>query len=199
MTLLALIRHGVTAWNAEGRIQGHRDIPLSAEGRALLARRAVPAELAGWDWIASPLRRCRETLAILHRGPHRTDPRLMEMNWGEWEGRVLAELRRDGLTAAREAQGLDFRPPGGESPRLLQRRLEPFLAELAARGRPTVAVAHKGVIRALLSLATGWDMQGKPPARLDWTCAHLFRLDPAGVPAVARLNLSLEPAAEVEP
>lgn len=194
MTLIALIRHGITAWNEEGRIQGHRDIALSAEGRALLARRRVPAPLAGWDWAASPLRRCRETLEILHPGPYAVEPRLKEMHWGEWEGCLLADLRRGGASRAREALGLDFRPPGGESPRLLQERLRPFLAEVAARGRPTVAVTHKGVIRAVLSLATGWDMRQREPVRLDWSRAHLFRLDAAGTPSVERLNLPLEEA-----
>ncbi len=197
MTRLALIRHGVTAWNREGRLQGHRDVPLSPEGRAALAGRRVPACLLNWTWVASPLSRCRETLEILYPGPYLTDKRLMEMHWGEWEGRTLAELRRDGLTAAREAQGLDFRPPGGESPRLLQARLRPFLAEVAARGRPTVAVVHKGVIRAMLAMATGWDMRGKAPAKLDWSCAHLFRLEAGGDPVVDRLNLPLV-AAEAE-
>jgi len=52
-------------------------------------------------------------------------------------------------------------------------------------------VTHKGVIRALLALACGWDMTGEPPARLDWESAHLFELDPTRGPAVRRLNLSL--------
>jgi probable phosphoglycerate mutase len=50
-----------------------------------------------------------------------------------------------------EAAGLDFRPPGGESPRDVQERLKPYLASLAG---PTIAVTHKGVLRALYALAT---------------------------------------------
>jgi broad specificity phosphatase PhoE len=68
----------------------------------------------------------------------------------------------------------------------------PLLAEIAAAGRPTAAITHKGVIRANLALATDWDMLGKPPHRLSWSAAHLFRLDPAGHPAVERLNIPLE-------
>jgi probable phosphoglycerate mutase len=67
------------------------------------------------------------------------------------------------------------------------------LAEIAAAGRPTAAITHKGVIRAVLALATGWDMLGKPPHRLSWSAAHLFRLDRAGRPRVERLNLALNP------
>jgi probable phosphoglycerate mutase len=94
--------------------------------------------------------------------------------------------------AAAEAAGVDLRPPGGESPREVQARIRPMLAEIAERDRPTAAVTHKGVIRAVLALATGWDMRDKPPHRLDWSAAHLFRLDQSGEPSIARLNVALE-------
>jgi probable phosphoglycerate mutase len=94
--------------------------------------------------------------------------------------------------AEREATGLDFKPPGGESPRDVQARLQPLLAEIAAAGRPVGAVTHKGVIRAMLALATGWDMRGAAPFHLDWRAAHLFELDREGRPAPLRLNLALE-------
>ena len=80
----------------------------------------------------------------------------------------------------------------GESPRDVQARLAPWLAEVAARKRPLVAVTHKGVIRAIVAQATGWDMTGTLPAPLAWDCAHLFTLAADGAPAVERLNLSLE-------
>ena len=47
-------------------------------------------------------------------------------------------------------------------------RLREWTREVAATGQPVVAVSHKAAIRALLALATGWDMTGKPPMRLDW-------------------------------
>jgi len=88
-------------------------------------------------------------------------------------------------------------PPGGESPRAVQRRLAPLLAEIAATGRPTGGITHKGVIRALLALATGWTMAGRAPAELDWAAAHVFRLEPGGAPRVMRLNQPLAaPAVE---
>ena len=116
------------------------------------------------------------------------------MGWGEWEGETLAGLRaRLGTKMAMaEAAGLDFRPTGGESPREVQARVMPLLAEIADSARSTAAITHKGVIRAVLSLATGWDMREKPPHRLSWSAAHLFRLDESGRPTVARLNLPLE-------
>jgi probable phosphoglycerate mutase len=116
------------------------------------------------------------------------------MDWGMWEGETLAGLRmRLGQEmAASEAAGLDFRPRGGESPREVQARLMPLLTDIAQTRRPTAAVTHKGVIRAVLALATGWDMRDKPPHRLDWSAAHLFRLDASGEPRIARLNVALE-------
>jgi len=189
MTVVALIRHMPTAWNDAGRLQGTADTPLGAA-----ADWQLPPELAGFCVLSSPLRRAMETAGYLGVAAPAIDPRLGEMDWGTWEGRTLAELRcRHGAAmAALEARGLDFRPPGGESPRDVQARVAPLLGEIAATGRPVAAITHKGVIRAVLALATGWDMRGKPPARLSWSAAHLFRLDAAGRPAVERLNLALE-------
>ena len=87
-----------------------------------------------------------------------------------------------------------MQPPSGESPRTVQRRLAPLLAEIAAAGMPTGGITHKGVIRALLALATGWTMVGPEPGKLDWTALHVFRLGPDGAPSVIRLNHPLAAA-----
>ena len=193
MTRLAMIRHAPTAWNESGRIQGHADEPLSAAGRAAAAGWRLAPELGDVAWLSSPLGRARETARLMAARDCVAEPRLIEMDWGAWEGRRLAELRAElgAAMAENEARGLDFRPDGGESPRDVQARLATWLAELARAGRPVAAVSHKGVIRALYALAAGWDMTGKPPARLAWDCAHLFSLAADGTPAVARLNLPL--------
>lgn len=197
MTGVALValRHGPTDWNEAGLIQGHRDRPLSPAGRRQVAGWRLPAELAGYRWVSSALTRARETAALLGHPEAEAAPALAEMHWGDWEGCSLAELRAAdpaGL-AANEARGLDLRPPGGESPRELRTRLRPWLAEAARAERPTVAVCHKGVIRALLALACDWDLTGAPPAKLREACLHRFRLDRAGHPSVERLNEPLLP------
>jgi broad specificity phosphatase PhoE len=190
VTLFALIRHMPTVWNKEGRLQGQRDIPLDPE--AIPAWR-LPPELAGFHFLASPLARTRETAAHLGLAPQ-IDRRLIEMSWGEWEGFTLRELRASFANIDQlEAQGLDFRTPGGESPRDVQARVAPLLAEIAGGGRSTGAVTHKGVIRAVFALASGWDMLEKPPYRLSWSAAHIFRLGPGGRPQIERLNIPLEP------
>jgi probable phosphoglycerate mutase len=189
---LALIRHMPTEWNAAGRLQGREDLPLT-EDTAPDWR--VPAELDGFLWLTSPLRRAVDTARRLGIAEPVIEPRLTEMRWGAWEGETLAALQaRLGAAMERvEAAGLDLRPPGGESPREVQARVMPLLAEIAHSARPTAAITHKGVIRAVLSLATGWDMTDKPPYRLSWSSAQLFRVDAAGRPSVVRLNLPLEP------
>jgi probable phosphoglycerate mutase len=196
MTRLALIRHAPTAWNAEGRIQGRSDIPLSPEGRVMAGAWRLPSDLGGpgWFWLSSPLRRARETAALLNpQGAIRIEDALIEMDWGDWEGSVLADLRARGGDEMRaaEARGLDFQPPGGESPRMVQQRLAPFLAALGRAGGSHVAVTHKGVIRALYAQARGWDMIGRPPEKLRQPCVHLFEIDKRGQPSVVQLNLEL--------
>lgn len=162
---VCLIRHASTSWNESGRIQGRTDVPLSPAGRAQAARWRLPEGWAGAACVASPLARARETAAILGFPAATTDPRLAEMSWGAFEGRTLAELRADlgPKMMELEARGLDFRPPGGESPRMVTERLAACLRALAAAPEDRVLVAHKGVLRAALVLALGWDMRGKPP------------------------------------
>ena len=194
-TDLVLLRHGPTAWNEAGRMQGRSDQPLSDRGRTRVGTWHIPPEFEGYRWVTSPLRRARETAALLGHKEAETAPELVEANWGEWEGQRLSDLRaRLGETMANlEDRGLDFRPPGGESPRDLQTRLAPWLAGVAADGRPCLAVTHKGVIRAIFALAAGWDLRGKAPVKLRPDCAHQFHLSADGRPSANRLNLALLP------
>jgi len=190
MTLVALLRHAETAWNVEGRIQGHTDVALDDAGRASLRGRSLPAACRGMRVVTSPLSRCVETAALLGAADAPREPRLVEMSWGAWEGQTLAALRQSLGKAMQENEdrGLDFRPPGGESPRDVTVRVGTWLKELR---EPTLAVTHRGVLRAVLALATGWDLLGRPPAKLDWTAVHLFRLDAQGRPAVEQLNVRM--------
>jgi len=192
MRRLALLRHGATAWNAEHRLQGRADLPLTAESERLLSHRRLPQEFTGFEWFASPLLRARQTAAAIGLAPG-IEPRLIEMDWGGYEGKTPAELRAaDGLGfAANEALGLDLLPPHGESPRMVQERLKPWLAERAAAKKGTGAVTHKGVIRALLALAYDWPMLGKSPVKLDWAKLHLFILREDGSIAPDQANIAL--------
>ena len=186
MTPLALLRHADTAWGMEGRIQGRADVPLLAE-----APIALPAACRGMRVITSPLARCVGTAELLGVGDAAREPRLIEMDWGDWEGQTLKTLRGafGNIMAENEARGLDFTPPRGESPRAVLSRIKPWLRDLARERVPTLAVTHRGVIRAILAEASGWDMRGRPPAKLDWRAFHFFLVDDDGKPSVERLNV----------
>ncbi len=199
---LALLRHAPTGWNETGRVQGGSDIPLSEAGRAAVRGWILPAPIDGWRRIASPLARARETAALL-RPAHEAavEPRLAEMGWGEWEGRTLADLRAElgDEMIRREVAGLDFRAPGGESPREVQTRVKPWLAELAEAGADTLAITHKGVVRAIYALATGWDMTAREPDRFHYPALHIFRVGRDGAIVLKRFNIPLDGGAQNRP
>lgn len=191
-----VLRHGVTAWNLERRLQGRADPPLSAAGRTAVAGWSLPPGWLELPCLVSPLTRARETAALLGFAETVAVPALIEMDWGDFEGQTLAALRAElgPALAANEALGLDFRPPGGESPRDVAARLRPWLASLADEPGAAVVVTHKGVRRALLALAMGWDMRGPPPLALGDHQALCLDLVAAGRPRVLG-TVALEAAA----
>jgi probable phosphoglycerate mutase len=190
---IAFLRHGPTAWNDEGRLQGMTDVPLSPRGRALVATWRVPFQ--DWRWACSPLSRARETAALVGAPPSLViEPALREMAYGRWEGQTLADLRRrepEGMRDA-ETRGLDMVPPDGESPRQVMERLRPWIAATAARGENVVAVSHKGLIRVVLAMATGWDMKSRQPVKLDWSRLHVFAASADGTLLIDSLNTPLQ-------
>jgi probable phosphoglycerate mutase len=194
----AVLRHASTGWNEAGRLQGLTDTALSPAGEAAARTWRLPAPADAWPRLSSPLTRARRTAELVQpSAPVAVESRLREMSFGLWEGRTLAELRAEVGEAflAAERRGLDFEPPGGESPRAVMARIGGWTAELAERGRPAVAVSHKAVLRALLAMATGWDMTGRQPLKLDWRALHFFAAHGDGRVTIERLNVPLEPVA----
>ncbi|BDA82566.1 hypothetical protein Sa4125_01080 [Aureimonas sp. SA4125] len=188
MIELLLLRHAPTPWNADRRIQGRSDIALSGDGAAEAATWRLPPFAKGWHCLSSPLQRAVQTAAAMGLVP-RVSAALIEMDWGRYEGRRLADLRQEfgEAFAAEEAKGLDFRPPDGESPREVGRRA---LSGLAALQEDSVVVTHKGVLRPLFALATGWDMRAAPSIKIRDGCCHRFTLE-AGTLALAEPNIPL--------
>ncbi|WP_282022259.1 histidine phosphatase family protein [Ruegeria faecimaris] len=165
MSKLALLRHGHTAWNRAGRIQGRSDIPLDEQAQTELACYSLPSP---WDqamvW-SSPLARAAQTAKLVSgREPLKSEA-LTEMNWGAWEGQHGTDLIADPTSGYRHIEdwGWDFLPPGGESPAEIWQRLEPWLASL---GENTVAVCHIGIMRVILARAWGWDFDGPAPFKI---------------------------------
>lgn len=156
MRRLTLIRHGLTAWNVEGRFQGQSDVPLSDEGRAQArALAGYVAAVQGVDAVvASPLVRARETAAIAFPDhPAAVDPRLQELHFGLFEGRTLAENEADPAWPVWIADPYGRVAPGGESYEQLRARAVAWLADARAAhpGAHVVAVTHSGTIQMLLA------------------------------------------------
>ena len=186
---ILFVRHGETDYNAEGRLQGQRDIPLNGRGRAQAAAigralaKAMPEAIAALEaaeaFVASPLIRTRQTMelarASLGLAPERygLEPALKELTFGDWEGLTWPQVaKRDPAGArAREADKWNFAPPGGESYAMLAARLQPWLESLKADG---FVVSHGGVARALMTLIAGVSPQAAENADIWQGRAILF-------------------------
>lgn len=179
MIRLALLRHGHTAWNRAGRIQGRTDIPLDDEARIHLGALHLPDDWAQADIVASPLSRAMETAAIVARRPAQPQPALMEMDWGKWEGAKGVELRNDPSSGFRDIEdwGWSYRPPGGECPDDLRTRLRPWANGLT---QDTLAVCHIGVMRVLMAMATGWNFEGPAPFVIKRDRLFVIHIAPEG-------------------
>ncbi len=193
---IALIRHAPTAWNAEGRVLGQADPPLSPEGAARAAQWRLPADLRALatrgqlGWAVSPLQRAAETARILGADAPAVEPRLAEQDWGQWTGRARATLAAD-VGAGR----WDTTPPGGESPARVLARVQAWLDELAPGDGPDTwaAVTHMGVIRTVLAAALRWDFGDPAPVRLLPERLHRVRRRGDGLLQLVTLNEPLGP------
>ena len=159
------LRHGQTDWNVELRLQGQKDIPINATGRAQAIQNGK--DLANllddsqrFRYIASPLGRTRETMNIVRMElglpsyGYETDDRLKEISFGLWETHTIEELRKvepDGV-AQREADKFHFRPPQGESYEQLLERVKSWLPYVS---EDAVVVCHGGILRMLEILFNG--------------------------------------------
>jgi probable phosphoglycerate mutase len=191
---IALLRHGPTDWNAQHRIQGHTDIPLSEEGLAKM--RALRAPFAASRIYSSPMQRTRQTAEAMGLENLVLDARLMEQHWGRWEGMSLQEIAdKEGKDAfLRAGRKKQFRPPGGESTAEVMARVDDFLRDVARQEGDAIAVTHIGALRAAYTLATGWNMATPMPAELDTSKILLLELDTDGKPGIHTLNLNFAAA-----
>ena len=164
MPTIYYIRHGETEWNALGRLQGTRDIPLNDLGRKQAAKAGIIlADLFARDgrsetsleFVASPLVRARSTMELvrdslkLPSDEYAIDDRLREIAYGQWEGSTLAQMQAEDpeLYAKRQTEKWTVSPPGGESYVEVQARVADWYHQLT---EDTVAVAHGGTARALM-------------------------------------------------
>lgn len=158
------LRHGETEWNALGRLQGARDIPLNARGRGQAVHAAgVLADLfkrdgkdrAALPYVSSPLGRARQTMELVRSklelplADYSLDDRLREIGYGSWEGLTLAESEATDpeVYGRRLADKWTVAPSGGETYAAVQLRMLDWYESLLV---DTVAVAHGGTCRALM-------------------------------------------------
>ena len=165
MRTVYYIRHGETDWNAAGRLQGHRDIPLNDKGRQqarhcgavlrdLFAKEGrAPASL---DYVSSPLLRATETMEWvrdglgLPRDDFRREPQLIELSFGDWEGATIALLHQNDPVriAQREHDKYHFVPPNGESYQMVEARMKRWYDALTG---DVVVTSHGGTCRGLMA------------------------------------------------
>lgn len=190
MTRIALLRHYPTAWNAAHRLQGRTDVPLSSAGRALLQGMRLPPPWHGARLVASTLARAAETARSLADGrPVTLDARLVEVGFGDWEGRRTAELAADPAAGYKPSSNWapQDRAPGGESLAEAWQRLAPALAAIAADPAPAVVVTHKSVMRLILRRAQ------VPEPEIKRGRLYPLTLDPEGRPGAAGHPVRLMP------
>lgn len=162
-TTVDLIRHGEPVGGRKYR--GQIDDPLSEKGWRQM-REAV-ADHHPWQQIlSSPLLRCREfaqELAQRHTLPVETDPRWMEIGFGEWEGKTADQIRaEDPLKLHRFMQDpITHRPPGAELMTDFHQRISSAWQDLLNRyiDQHTLVVCHAGVIRMSMLYLLGMPMK----------------------------------------
>lgn len=180
-TRLCLIRHGETDWNAQLRIQGHRDLPLNANGRA--QAQALASALTGQHFdaiLSSDLLRARETAAPLSQAlglAVQLEPDLRERNFGCCEGMTIDEIsiKWPVFAAAMASRSPDFVLPDGESLQQHLDRMVSCIARLAQRsaGQCVAVVSHGGSLEMIYRRANGVPLERPrdfplPNASINW-------------------------------
>jgi broad specificity phosphatase PhoE len=155
--MIWLLRHGRTALNAQGLLQGQTDPPLDDTGVEQATAAAAAVKGHGITAVvSSPLQRCRATAALVAAALDvelQVDERWIELDYGELDGTPLAELPP--ATWAAWRSDLDWAPPGGESIATLGARVRPACEDLAAAGEDVLVVSHVSPIKAAVAWALG--------------------------------------------
>ncbi len=194
--MISFVRHGETALNRDGRLQGRVDAELSARGVEQVARLAT--RLSTWEITAvysSPLTRARQTataIAAVAGCEIQIDDRLIELDYGEWDGLPLSEIRpKRGVSQFADP---NFAPPGGESLVAVQARVEAFCherfdGEEAGKGEGRIiAVSHVSPIKAAVAWALGVDERVSLRMRLGLASITSIGAAPNGGGYLASFN-----------
>ncbi|MEM7545691.1 MAG: histidine phosphatase family protein [Pseudomonadota bacterium] len=195
--VIGLTRHFETDWNADHRLQGRTDRPLTDAARARAAELSIPPPWNSARLIATPLQRARDTAALIAGAAPDIEPDLTELSWGAWEGRRGSDLIADPNSgyAHVEEWGWDMAPPGGgESPAMAWARIHPALARIASAGDPALLVVHRGVMRVIMAKAWDWHFDSEEPFRIKRERIYPITLAPDGTPTGHGEEVRMRPA-----
>lgn len=176
---LYLVRHTAVE-KKNGYCYGRFDLDLAASfsNELLEIRKKLPLDLAPFTVYASSLKRCHALAECLKPNQVIYDDRLLEYNYGDWEGCLWNDIDQIALTAWME-DFVSVRPPSGESFEDLQKRCQAFWSDLrASQSDQCIVVSHAGWIRALLCLVLGMPLQHAFRINLDY--GSISRIDVAG-------------------
>jgi broad specificity phosphatase PhoE len=181
VTLFGLLRHAMTEWNREKRIQGQTDTPLSPLGERQAGQWGHILNKYPWNRVlVSDARRAMETAAMINtvlEAPMDSDSRLREQDWGEWTGKTISQLKQEAplLLAEQEKAGWNFCPPGGEDRLTVRDRSLKAIVGASEKwgGERILVITHEGVIKCLLyDLCGRRFLPGEPemirPRSLHW-------------------------------
>lgn len=182
-TRFGLIRHAVTEWNRQRRIQGQQDSALTPEGVRNAQRWGKRLADFSWDRILASdtgralrtAQRVNDTLEL----PLESDARLREQDWGQWTGMTVAEVESLYARIPKEQVGTGwaFCPPGGESRNRMWDRGREILVRTAERwpGANVLVVTHEGTIRCLLNRCLGYRFLAEEPRFMRPYHLHTLR------------------------
>jgi broad specificity phosphatase PhoE len=198
---LYLVRHGETDWNAQGRLLSRTDMPLNARGEAQAADLATALSDVAWDRaFASPLVRARRTAEVVlgarpDSPPLMLDERLVEMDFGPYEGWSEHELEADPVAVTRRRDEVEI--PGIETDASVEARCRSFLADLADLSGTTLVVGHGRTLRILIATV----VLGMPPIashRLRMRNCRPAIVEPGARPLLLGFNVG-PPSEEARP
>ena len=167
--MLWLIRHGETEWSLSGAHTGRTDLPLTQTGEEKAA--SIRAKLEGRQFslvLVSPMQRARRTCEIAgYSGAAQVEPNLLEWNYGDYEGKQTAEIRKERPAWSLFRDGV----PNGESIGQVSARAEKVIERAVSAGGDAALFAHGHILRILASRWLGLPAED----------AQLFALSTASV------------------
>jgi broad specificity phosphatase PhoE len=191
-----LVRHGETDWNTEGRLLSRTDRPINATGEAQAVRLASALADIRWDRAyASPLVRAHRTAEILlsprsDAPPLSVDDRLVEMDFGPYEGWSEAALEADPVAVTRRRDGAEL--AGVESEASVEARARSFFADLGDAPGTTLVVGHGRMLRIMIATCV-LEVPAKTSGRLRMRNCRPAIIEPGRRPLLLGFNLNLDP------